>query len=328
MSGLAAWNVHGPVHSLRTEFAEWDLGLEQWRAAQSFSVVRFRPDGAIGENEHHNPDGSISRSSFIYDPDGRIQETRYSMNDGLAGKSLYLYDERGRLTRVVGIDDDGTGRESEAYSYDQDGKRTKTYFVPKHLASAFMYAIEGTVQSYGASGASTITTRYDDRGEPDEVLFHDADRHLLRRVVFTRDGAGRLTKEELHLGEESPFPDIVFGPNSVLSSTSYAYDAKGRILERRTRMGELGDQRTTFGYDDRDNPAEETHEDISREMQMDEAGVLQATKETSSTQNVRFEYRYDAQGNWLERVVWNRLRPNPNFERSNITRREITYYAV
>jgi hypothetical protein len=249
------------------------------------------------------------------------------MNDGPVGKSLYFYDDRERLTRVVDVHKDGTERESETYSYDQNGKRTKTYFVSKHLVNAFMYSIEGTTQSYGAEGASTITTRYDHRGKPDEVLFHDADQRLLRRVVFTRDGAGRLTTEELYLGEESPSPNIVFGPNSVLSSTSYTYDAKGRILERRTRTGELGDHRTTFGYDEHGNPADESHEDISREMQIDEAGVLQAMKETSSTQNVRFEYQYDAQGNWQERVVWIRRVPNPNFERSNITRREITYYA-
>jgi hypothetical protein len=216
---------------------------------------------------------------------------------------------------------------NETYSYDQNGKRTKTYFVSRHLVNAFMYSIEGTAHSYGAEGAGTITTRDDDGGKPNEVLFQDADQRLLRRVVLTRDGAGLLTTEELYLGDESPFPDIVFGPNSVLSSTSYTYDAKGRILERRTRTGELGDQRTTFGYDEHGNPADESHEDISREMQVDEAGVLQPMKESSSTHIVRFEYQYDAQGNWQERVVWTRLAPNPNFERSNITRREITYYA-
>jgi hypothetical protein len=327
MTGLAAWDVHGNVHTLRTEFAEWDLGLEQWRAPHSFTVVRFRPNGAISENEHHNPDGSISRSSFIYDAEGRIRETQFGMNNGPVGKSLYLYDDRGRLARVVEAHYDGTERDSESHSYDQNGKRTKTNFVSKHLVNAFMYSIEGTAHSYGAEGATTITTRYDDGGKPDEVLFHDANQRLLRRVVFTRDGAGRLTTEELYLGEESPFPNIVFGPNSVLSSTSYAYDAKGRILERRTRMGEFGDQRTTFGYDEHGNPADERHEDISREMQVDEAGVLQAMKGRSSTHDVRFEYRYDAQGNWQERVVWARQAPNPNFERSNITRREIAYYT-
>ena len=42
---------------------------------------------------------------------------------------------------------------------------------------------------------------------------------------------------------------------------------------------------------------------------------------------LRSEYQYDAQRNWTERAVWSRLAPNPDFQRSNVTRREITYYA-
>ena len=36
MSDLAKWDVHGPAHTLRTEFAEWDLGLEQWQTSPTF----------------------------------------------------------------------------------------------------------------------------------------------------------------------------------------------------------------------------------------------------------------------------------------------------
>jgi len=60
---------------------------------------------------------------------------------------------------------------------------------------------------------------------------------------------------------------------------------------------------------------------------MDEAGKLHVTKENSHKQDVRFEYTYDARGNWTERIVWSRWELYPNFERSNTERREITYYA-
>jgi len=49
MSDLAKWNVHGPVHTLRTEFAAWDLSLEQWQTAQSLTLVWFHPDGRTSE---------------------------------------------------------------------------------------------------------------------------------------------------------------------------------------------------------------------------------------------------------------------------------------
>jgi hypothetical protein len=62
-------------------------------------------------------------------------------------------------------------------------------------------------------------------------------------------------------------------------------------------------------------------------MQFDDAGNSRPTKEISHTQNTRFEYTYDAGGNWTEKVLWSRLEPNPNFQLSNMERREITYYA-
>lgn len=349
MSDLASWKVHGPVHTLRTEFAEWDLSLEQWQAARNSNLVRFHPDGRISESEGYNPDGSIARSSYVYDASGRLQETRFWMNDDAISKGIYFYDERGRITRIAGVDQGGKEHESEAYSYSPDGKKMKVYFVPKQYSDgAFGYGIEGTTHSYGAPGATTITTRYDDRGQPEEVLFYDDGQRLLRRVIFTRDTTGRLMREEMHFGEQLPFPGMekelenappkdreramamlanLFGSKKVMSSTTYEYDGQGRLLGRRMRMGELADHRTTFRYDDHDNPIEETSEDTSREMQMDEEGNLHPTKETSNIQNVRFEYRYDAQGNWTERVVWSRWETNPNFERSNVERREITYYA-
>jgi hypothetical protein len=43
---------------------------------------------------------------------------------------------------------------------------------------------------------------------------------------------------------------------------------------------------------------------------------------------MRFEYQYDPQGNWIERVVWFRSGSQPDFQRSHVERRMITYYEV
>ena len=118
----------------------------------------------------------------------------------------------------------------------------------------------------------------------------------------------------------------VFGPNAVISSTTYVYDDKGRLLERRMRKGNWGEHRRAFSYDEHDNPIEETTEVNSREIQIDEAGSIRPVKENSWKHHVHLAYTYDARGNWVERVVWDRLEPNPNFQCSNVERREITYY--
>jgi hypothetical protein len=57
-------------------------------------------------------------------------------------------------------------------------------------------------------------------------------------------------------------------------------------------------------------------------------GAVHYMPDRVNVQYNRFEYRYDAQGNWTERVVSYRLEPNPDFQRSNVERREITYYRV
>jgi YD repeat-containing protein len=153
----------------------------------------------------------------------------------------------------------------------------------------------------------------------------------------------------MQLVEEIPFPDLekrlqnvspeereaavaafanLFGPQKIMSSVTYSYDAKWRVLERRMRMGDLSDDRTTSRYDDHDNPIEKTIVDTHREMHADEEGKLQTTKEDSNAQTVRFEYVYDPQGNWTEQVVSGRWEPNPNFQRSNVSRRDITYYPA
>ena len=61
-------------------------------------------------------------------------------------------------------------------------------------------------------------------------------------------------------------------------------------------------------------------------MGVDRDGNLRTNSENSNTRVSRFEYTYDAQGNWTERVVGSRLEPNPNFQRSNVERRQLSYY--
>jgi len=348
MSDLAGWSLHGPVHTLRTGHAEWDLSLEQWRAAQQFTMARFRRDGRLGGIEYHNPDGSVPRSTYVYGPAGQLQESRFDMDEGRTTKTVYHYDESGRLARVVTVDRDGTERETEVYRYGLDGKRTKTWFISTPEPNA-CYGIDCSEQTYDTTGAPVIAARGAGRQPVDEVLVYDEDHRLVRRMICTRDAADRLVSEEIDLGEQGLFPNFdqalenappgaresaramlaeVFGPGNVLSSTTYAYDEYGRLLERRTLMGNLGGHRTTYRYDDRGNLSGETSEHHSREMRIDGEGNIHPAKETSHTQHVRFEYRHDAQENWTERVAWIRLEPNPDFGRSNLVRREITYYAA
>jgi hypothetical protein len=89
----------------------------------------------------------------------------------------------------------------------------------------------------------------------------------------------------------------LFGPDKPMMSTTYAYDQKGRRIERHMRMGDLGGHRTTFRYDDSDNAIEETTVDTTREMQIDNEGNLRSAKETTHTQLARLD-REDIAFRW------------------------------
>src|SRR5206468_5904318 len=190
MGSFEQWKLRGPVRTLRSELAEWDIGQEQWQAPCRSSVMQFRPDGGINEAEYHNPNGSISRYRHVYDETGRLLTTEFRLDDGPISKTIHHYDELGRLVRKTDVKDNGAEHESEIYSYDDGGRKTKLQFVPKletPSACGMMYGVEGTELTYGAEGVvTTITTLYDDRDRSCEALFHDENRAVILRVILTR----------------------------------------------------------------------------------------------------------------------------------------------
>lgn len=342
MSDVARWKVHGAVETLKSEIAMWDLNRQEWKAAQRLTVTSFHPDGAVSSSDFHNPDGSIAHTRWIYDGAGRLIESNFQFNDGPVDKTVYSYDAAGRHVRTVQVSHDGTQTDLESCSYDAAGKKTKVRFLGVRGANT-AYGIEGSDGAYGAPGATSMTTTYDERDLPATVIFQDANHNSLRSVTFVRDNAGRLLSEEMHVHEGSPVTELdqmppeqraamavlfkkVFG--DTFSSTTYLYDSQGRVLERTRSMGNLSEEHTTFQYGEREDPIEETTEHRNRESRIDGDGTVHYTEPSINQQRTRFEYRYDTQGNWTECIVSGRADQNPDFQRSNIERRTITYYAA
>jgi len=338
-SDVAKWKVHGPVETLRREVAIWDIAQETWVEDRLFTVTAFRPDGSVSTSDFYNPDGSIAHSRSRYDEMGRLTATESQLDDGDIGSLEHFYDDAGRRVRTACRSHDGTQSELEVWTYDTGGKRTVVRFL-HHLGTNMFYGIEGTEQGYPAPGAATMTTMYDEWDLPAEVAFHDGGHKLLRHVTFLRDSEGRPLSEEMHIDEEFPFPinnipeehrgktvamfKSVLG--AKLSTTTYCYDAQGRLRERTYRVGALHERRTTYDYGDRDDPVSQTTQHASREAGGDDNGGVHYSPDHVTVHHNRFEYLYDAQGNWTECVVWSRLEPNPDFQRSNVERRAITYY--
>jgi YD repeat-containing protein len=261
MSDLAQWNVHGPVETLRTEFAEWDSSAQAWGSASLQTLLQFLPDGRLKES---GDPGGLSRTTWIYDEAGRLVELRFQ---GVSRSIFYSYDDSGRLLRIVNVDEKGTRSESETYHYDSGGRKTKIQFLPKIDGNVpYSYDVEGAgALMMSGTAAKTMTTSYDDHNKPTEILVHDDTHRLLRRMTFTYDSAGRLVKEEVHADAEARFPGFeekmkdaspedrerllatlrkVFGQDHGMLTTVYAYDEKGRRVEKTWRMGALSEHHT------------------------------------------------------------------------------------
>jgi hypothetical protein len=349
MSDVAGLKVRGPVRTCRQELAEWDRDHDIWQTPRHLTVVTFRPDGQVSDGESHNLDGSVARWAHAYDDGGRLIEVQSWMNDGPRGRVLHSYDAAGRPTGNVEVAPDGTRREAETCNYDSSGRKTKVCFLPALGTQVNVcYGVEGTERAHGAPGAATMTVTYDDRERPAEATFHDANHALVRRIVFSRDRDGRLLTEVVHFGGETPFPDLPpdtakfppeerakmamllakFFADQTFASTAYAYDERGRLLERTMRMGSLSEERTTLRYDDHDDPIDQISESRSRAANVDDDGVVHTKGEMPRTQHTRFDYQYDEHGNWTERVVWSRYNRQLDLQRSNVIRRTITYYGA
>ncbi len=355
MTDIARWKVHGPVETLRTEFATWDPDQGDWQPGEHLRLTSFRPDGKVSTSDAYNPDGSVAHSRWLYDGAGRLTETHSWMNEGPIDRTQYFYDETGRHIRTAHLNQDDTQTDLESCSYDSNGRKTKVRFLFPPPAESECeagtacgastgYAIEGTDSHYGAPGAATMTVTYDEKDLPSRVLFHNASHRVVKCVDFERDSEGRLLSENTHGSEESPFQTIldrlpaeqrqemaarlqqVLG--ETLSSTTYTYDAQNRLIKRELRMGSLGGDSTTYRYDAHHDPVEETVEHRSREASFDEAGKANYAADRVSMQHNRLDYRYDAHGNWTERVVSYRTEPGTDFQRSNIERRSITYHDL
>jgi YD repeat-containing protein len=355
VNDLSQWKVHGPVKTLRSESAIWDLERQDWQPAQHFSVASFRVDGAILAHDVHNPDGTMAHSRWLYDEAGRMAESSSWMNDGPIDKAVYVYDEGWRPIQTTHLGHDGTRTDLEACSYDADGRKTKVRVLLPHEAgsecsasnacgASIGYTIEGTDSAYSATRATTMTVTYDEKNRPAKVSFHDASHHPLSHVILMRDSTGRLLSEEMRQGERSSFQNYLdkalpeererlaamlkTALGDALSSTTYGYDPRGRLVNREHRMGNLGGGSTTYRYDDHDDPVEETIRHSSREVSFDESGNMHYTSERTTVHHNRLEYLYDAHENWTERIVSFRSESEPNFQRSNIERRMITYYSM
>ena len=347
MTDRERWQLRGPVRSCRLE-RRWHsrrCGADKCDTEErgDATTVDFRPDGNLSRQSHHNPDGSEWTSTYEYDDTGRLTQMRTETAGGVPKLCFYEYDNAGRLVRVFNGDGDHA---AETYEYDAAGRKSKTLHVDmaaQRTDTRYAWGVEGTESAYSAPGAASLTTIYNHRDQPAQLLFRDLAGRELSRVDFRYDDAGQLMEEAQTISEEVLPPEMLASLNPVQLQTvrclfgvggnsfrrTHAYDEQGRRVETRSNIGPLGFDKKTVTHNEHGDPLVEADEHEERDYAIDEEGQIadSPTRANVSRSEARFRYDYDYQWNWVSKTVEGRPGSEDEFSPSAVERRIITYFA-
>ena len=317
MTDHERWQLRGPVRSCRLERRWYSrrCGADTCETEErgDATTADFLPHGNLSRRSHHNPDGSEWTSAYEYDERGRLTQLQTETAGGVTDLRFYEYDDAGRLLRVFGRNGDGD-RTVETYEYDPSGRKSKTLHLDVAAQSSnthYAWSVEGTDRAYSAPGAASLTTVYNHRDQPMQLLFRDLAGRELSRVEFRYDDAGQLMEEAQTNSDEVLPPELLASLNPAQLQTvrgffgvggepirrTHVYDEQGRRVETRSNMGPLGFDRKTVSYNEYGDPLVEVCEHEEREYTIDEEGRMsdKPTQANVSRSEARFRYDYDSQ---------------------------------
>lgn len=201
---------------------------------------------------------------------------------------------------------------------------------------------------FGISAEGVVDTiaEYDSADRPTVVSLLDAQHEVVRRVLFSRDDGGRISQVQVLVGnamdaamkqaltlaspeDRDRFQAILAAvmPANVFLTVDYTCDDRDRVAALRRTMGALSEESVVYTYDEMDNVVEEHTRSSSRDGSVGDDGRLRTSNESFNEEWVRYEYRYDDRGNWIERIVLSRHAPERECHRLSIERRTITYFG-
>lgn len=335
---VATWELRGAVRSMTSELSEWDQTRQHWGPPRHQRKFTFDERGRATELDQSGIAGTVHRTQYHYDDRGPLIDVRAGPVGGQPWVTRYSYDDQDRVVRVDRTSDKGVEGLQETHSYDEQGRRTSVQTLPEGVDA---FGVDGSETGYGAPGARTQTTYYDEHGRSTLSVFHDAANQVVRQVRFVRDAEGRTTLEESSMGEALPMPESALAQlppedrEKMLEMVRYAfdtitthftYDTQGLLIERVSHMGRLAENRHRYQYDDHGNRVLETWHEHSSEIGFEDDGSVQSRNERTQWHETQMSYVYDVRGNWTERVVSWRQTPDTPLTPSNIERRVIEYY--
>ncbi len=303
------------------------------------SEVEYDREGCILRSTSQDSAGSKMSTIYSYDPSGLLLRILRGQAGRPDTEVTYRYDEQRRPKQIVYSErpDDPV-----SFRYDERGRKVK--YQPSR-AEDYRRSL-----SYGGSpfeiadrapnlpGGGMSITYYDDRDRPAEVQVCDAEGNIVSRTVRIYNDNGLVVEEKQVLED----PATIVSEESrtkVLESTRgsiddlraqlsrlmpdqeghysirYAYDAQGRVVQTVRRF---------FNQEDRIDTAYNERGDVAIEItKSSQTGAGDAAE--SEYSEAVYSYKYDRNGNWIEKVVAQRHQPGGALSPSFKVVRALTY---
>ncbi len=225
--------------------------------------ISYRPDGR--KQSETDPRGTTS--TYGYDAKGQLTSV---VQSGITTATTYAYDEQG----AKATQKDALGREVK-WTYDPAGRPTSRT-LPDGSKESFQYDLEGQLIARTTFGGHRIQSTYDAAGREITRIIPATAEVPARTIQWTYDQEGRrLTQTES-------------GETSSQGTTTYKYDAKGRLIEQAMPQGTL-----SWAYDNQGRVTERTtSEGTTRYVYDGDGRMTQLTAPDGKT----VVYTYDAAG--------------------------------
>ena len=222
-----------------------------------------------------------------------------------------VFDGYGRLVSLWTRDPDG-GERRLNYTHDQEGSGIDSPVAPtpgtraetEDVSSQSTWSTDALHDvAFGTWGASTARTKLDHVGAPIETVFTNAagdevssiryacdkDGHVLDAVQYSgRDASpigAMLAAAADAVGARVEGPIDVLDPGAEQFRVKFTYDHAGLIIVQQIYCAGQRIQQTTNQYND--------HLDLQMSIAENDAGRSES----------RFEYEYDAMGNWTRKTA-------------------------
>ncbi len=273
LAGTAAWaqttletlDLTGSV-ALVEEY-RWYPGTTE---RQLFRSYAFDEGGVATERVVYlysfSDDSLRERQVTRYDAGRRVATVAYDADDQPTGETVYGYDGDGRLIEEITVDGDGVEKSKTAYEHDAAGNVVR---ITQYRGGELVRTVE---RDYDRDGGLLEERRFDDEGRLRQIERYGVPSLEHEYVRYDEEGAVEATGRVIENAYGTVLIEVLDPDGNLDESYAWTFDARGRVLERRSVYDEgQREDLLTYAYEDDDRGnwvRETTSEDLGNGLEV------------------------------------------------------------